>query len=96
MKETCFNCRHWQRALGLMFDPWATNQFHDLAGKEAIGTGHCEHPERPRGLTLSPYNCNRDWASKTAMVDVTPKTPALTSQPTPSQTPDLHNGGDRR
>jgi hypothetical protein len=74
MTDSCFHCMHWQKALGLKHDTWSVTGV--LREARAVGAGHCEHPLRPRGLTLTVYKC-ADYSDSriepAPMVDVTPK-----------------------
>lgn len=76
MTDSCFHCTYWQKALGLKHDTFSV--VGKLREMEAIGVGHCEHPIRPRGLTLTVYLC-KDYIDKRVepMIDVTPKLKVL-------------------
>lgn len=81
---TCAECRWFQpfqgrrAAFGVAIWEGGSAGFESADGGDwgrrydAMGIGHCEHPERPRGLVLVAYNCQRDFETAPA-VDVLAK-----------------------
>lgn len=70
---TCFQCRFWENAqIGMKLQSGGRDGFRfGERYYEAIGVGHCEHPDKPRGLTLCVYTCPAYTDKSAALTDET-------------------------